>query len=155
MLFPSGCLKYAQLCWLKKTRTPMRLIIMQEYTIICPVCCSDHTLPLQKTTKLCYQAFRCRTCQSQINERTATSLNFIEYRSEIVILVVYHYFRFKLSLDDMVELMVLLNIYLSHQAVHNQVQTFGVELGINLRMARQGKTGKKWHIDSTEIKIEG
>jgi len=22
-------------------------------------------------------------------------------------------------------------------------------------MARQGKTGKKWHIDSTEIKIQG
>ena len=51
--------------------------------------------------------------------------------------------------------MALRNIYLSHQTVHNWVQTFGVELGINLRLARQGKTGKKWHIDSTEIKIEG
>jgi len=69
-------------------------------------------------------------------------------------LVVYHYFRFKLSLDDVVELMASRGIQLSHQTVHNWAQSFGVTLGIKLRQSRRGKTGKKWHIDATYIKIE-
>jgi len=91
----------------------------------------------------------------QFNERTGTPLNFVEYPTEVVMLVVYYYYRFKVSLDDVVDLMTIRGIHLSHQTVHNWVQTFGVELGIKLRQSRQGKVGKKWHADATYIKVEG
>ncbi len=55
----------------------------------------------------------------------------------------------------MVEIMALRNIDLCHQTVHNWVQSFGVDLGIKLRESRRGKMGQKWHVDSTEIKVQG
>ena len=70
-------------------------------------------------------------------------------------IVVFHYLRFKLSLNDVVELMSLRGFHISHQTVHNWVQVFGVELGIKLRKKRRGKAGKKWHMDATYIKVEG
>ena len=70
-------------------------------------------------------------------------------------MAVHYYYRFKVSLDDVVELMVMRNIQLSHQTVHNWVQTFGVDLGIKLRARRKGKAGKKWHVDATYICIKG
>jgi len=78
---------------------------------------------------LSYKQYRCSSCNKQFNERTGTALNFIEYPTEVVMLVVHHYYRFKHSLDDVVELMAIRGIQLSHQTVHNWTQTFGVELG--------------------------
>jgi len=68
---------------------------------------------------------------------------------------VHYYYRFKVSLDDVVELMMMRGFYLSHQTVHNWVQTFGVDLGLTLRERRKGQSGKKWHVDATYIKVEG
>ena len=121
----------------------------------CPACTSEETRTLTSLTAMGYKKHKCYSCLSQFNERTGTQFNFIEYRTEIVLLVVYHYYRFKLSLDDVVELMALRNIYLSHQTVHNWVHTFGVDLGVRLRDARRGNVGQKWHVDSTEIKVQG
>jgi putative transposase len=70
-------------------------------------------------------------------------------------LVVQYYYRFRTSLDDVVELMNMRGIHLSHQTVHNWAQTFGVELGLKLRKKRFGLAGKKWHIDATYIRVEG
>ncbi len=121
----------------------------------CPHCQSTRTRVLSGLTSLGYPRYVCRQCHSQFNERTGTPLNYIEFRTEVVMLVVYHYLRFKLSLDDVVEVMALRGIHLSHQTVHNWAHTFGVELGITLRESRRGTMGKKWHIDSTEIKVQG
>jgi len=123
--------------------------------MICPTCSSSNTREISRTTSLGYRQFRCRACTSQFNERSGTSLNFIEYPTEVVMLVVYKYCRFKLSLDDVVELMAIRGIQLCHQTVHNWTQCFGPELGIKLRKSRQGKAGSKWHIDATYIKIDG
>jgi putative transposase len=51
--------------------------------------------------------------------------------------------------------MKMRGINLSHQTVHNWAQNFGVELGLKLREKRYGQMGKKWHIDSTYIRVEG
>ena len=71
-----------------------------------------------QTTHLNYQIFCCRICGKQYNERSGTPLNYIEYPTEVVMMVVHYYYRFKVSLDDVVELMAMRNIYLSHQTVH-------------------------------------
>lgn len=121
----------------------------------CPSCQSETIHSLQKKTNLGYKQFRCHACCKQYNERTGTELNFIEYPTEVVMLVVHYYYKFKVSLDDVVELMVMRGFHLSHQTVHNWVQTFGVELGIKLRVRRKGRAGKKWHADATYICIKG
>jgi len=70
-------------------------------------------------------------------------------------MAVHYYYRFKVSLDDVVELMLMRGFHLSHQTIHNWAQTFGVELGLKLRKLRKGKSGKKWHADPTYLRIKG
>src|SRR5213078_125374 len=102
-----------------------------------------------------YQQYRCRDCSKQFNERTGTKLNFIEYPTEVVMIAVSYYYLFKVSLDDVVKLMMMRGFHLSHQTIHNWVHTFGVDLGLKLRQRRQGQSGKKWHVDATYLRIEG
>jgi transposase-like protein len=70
-------------------------------------------------------------------------------------LALHYYYRFRNSLDDVVELMIMRGFHLCHQTIHNWTQTFGVELGLKLRERRQGRAGKKWHVDATYIRVEG
>ncbi len=121
----------------------------------CPHCQSNETRRLKSKTSLGYSQFCCRMCNKQYNERTGTQLNYIEYPTEVVALVVYHYYRFKVSLDDVVELMILRGFSFCHQTVHNWVQTFGIMLGRKCRASRKGKAGLKWNIDATYLKVEG
>lgn len=121
----------------------------------CPHCSNQHIRILRKKTWLGYQQFICRSCHRQYNQRTGTPLNFIEYPTEVVMMVVHYYYHFKVSLDDVVELITMRGFFLSHQTVHNWVQTFGVELGLKCRVHRKGKAGKKWHVDATYIRIHG
>jgi putative transposase len=115
----------------------------------CPHCHSENTQLCKAKTDLGYKQYRCRFCGKQYNQRTGTSLNFIQYPTEIVMLTVHYYYRFRNSLDYVVELMKIRGINLSHQTVHNWAQTFGVELGLKLRRKRHGQVGKKWHADAT------
>jgi transposase-like protein len=124
--------------------------------MICPHCQSKATRKMKKKkTSLGYEQYRCRSCGKQYNERTGSKLNFIEYRTEVVMIAIHYYYRFKVSLDDVVELMAMRGFHLCHQTVHNWIQTFGVELGLKLRVRRKGKSGTKWHVDATYIKVEG
>lgn len=121
----------------------------------CPNCQDDNYLIFKTPTTLGYKQFRCRDCRTQYNERTGTPFNFIEFPTEVVMLAVHYYYRFKVSLDDVVELMAIRGLYLSHQTVHNWVQQFGTDLGLKLRERRKCKVGKKWHVDATYIRIAG
>lgn len=91
----------------------------------CPHFLSSKATEMKVTTALGYKQYCCHCCAWQYNERTGTKLNNIEYPTEVVMIVVHYYYRFKVSLDDVVELMAMRNISLSHQTVHNWVQTFG------------------------------
>lgn len=121
----------------------------------CPRCQSSTTKVIKSTTELGYQEYRCCSCGSQFNERTGTPYNYIQYPTEVVIITMYFYCRFKNSLDDVVELMSMRGIHLSDQTVHNWVHRFGVMLAIEFRKNRRDTNGKKWHVDSTYIKVEG
>ena len=121
----------------------------------CPSCESPNTYECKTKTQLGYRQHRCRCCGTQYNERTGTSFNFIEYPTEVVMIALNYYYRFKVSLDDVSELMSMRGFHLSHQTIHNWCQTFGAELGVKLRSKRQGSCGKKWHVDSTFLKVEG
>jgi len=121
----------------------------------CPHCKASNNYLCKNKTHLGYKQYRCHNCNKQYNERTGTKFNFIEYPTEVVMMTIHYYYRFKVSLDDVVQLMVMRGFNLSHQTVHNWAQTFGVELSMKLRINRKGKSGKKWHVDPTYIKIKG
>jgi len=121
----------------------------------CPHCRSKNTTKIKKKTVLGYLQYHCCGCGKQFNERTGTTLNFIEYSTEVVMMAVHYYYRFKVSLDDVVESMMMRGFHLSHQTVHNWVQTLGVDLGLTLREHPKCQSGKKWHVDATYLKIEG
>lgn len=121
----------------------------------CPYCQSAKISQLTRKTLLSYQQYCCTNCGKQFNERTGTKLNYIEYRTEVVMMVLHYYYRFKVSLDDVVELMAMRGIELSHQTVANWASVFGVILGMKLREQRQGKSSNKWHVDSTYLRING
>ncbi len=121
----------------------------------CPHCESKSTLALTQDTTLGYKQFRCRGCGKQFNDRTGTEFNFIEYPTEVVMIALHYYFRFKVSLNDVVELMAMRGFHLSHQTVHNWVQRFGPELGLKLRKRRYKQVSDKWNVDATYLRIEG
>jgi len=103
-----------------------------------------------------YLQYRCFKCYCQFNKRTGTRFNHISHRTEVVFLVVIHYLRYMLSLDDVVVLMTTRGNFISHQTVHNWVLIFGAECGKLLRTFRRNKNrSKKWHVDHCTLKIKG
>ena len=70
-------------------------------------------------------------------------------------MALHYYFRLKVSLDDVVELMAMRGFHLSHQTVYNWVHRFGPELGLKLRKRRYKQVSDKWHVDCTYLRIEG
>ncbi len=73
----------------------------------CPHCSSPSTAQLSRKTSLGYRAFRCSTCRRTFNERTATQFNFLEFPTDIVLLVVLWRLRYKLSLRDLSEMFLV------------------------------------------------
>jgi putative transposase len=121
----------------------------------CPYCSSKNTGRCQQRTSLGYDEYRCRDCSRQFNDRTGSVYNFLAYRTEVVVLAVRYYYEFKTSLDDVVKLMMMRGIELSHQTIHNWVQSVGVDMAMKFRVRWKGKAGKKWHADATYIRVEG
>jgi putative transposase len=73
----------------------------------CPHCAAITTTELTKRTQLGYRIFRCSACRRQFNQRTATPYNYLEFPTDIVLLVVLWRLRYKLSLRDLAEMFLL------------------------------------------------
>ncbi len=67
----------------------------------CPHCASQRTQERNKKTVLGYRTFRCSACHHNFNERTGTPFNFLEYPTDLVLLVILWRLRYKLSLRDL------------------------------------------------------
>ena len=121
----------------------------------CPHCASGNTRKQTKLTSLGYKAYKCRNCSREYNERTGTAFNHTQYPTDVIMLTIHYYYRFKVSLNDVVELMLMRGFNISHQTVHNWVQQFGANLGIKLRKRRYKQCADRWHVDATYIRVEG
>ncbi len=66
----------------------------------CPHCGAITTTEQTDRTALGYRKFRCYACKRLFNERTGTPFNFLEYPTDIVLLVIVWRVRYKLSLRD-------------------------------------------------------
>jgi len=121
----------------------------------CPHCQSRETSPLDGSTDLGYPIFRCRTCRRKFNERTGTPFNHLEFPTDIVFQVLLCRFRYKLSLRNLAELFLLRGFEFTHQAVQEWEARFASFLAEQLRRKRQSKTGPRWYVDETYLKVKG
>lgn len=73
----------------------------------CPHCTALATTQLARSTSLGYQIFRCSVCHRVFNERTSTLFNYLQFPTDIVLLVVLWRLRYKLSLRDLSEMFLV------------------------------------------------
>lgn len=63
----------------------------------CPHCAATATTEQSRRTALDYPTFRCRACGRLYNERTGTPYNYLQYPTDVVLLVVLWRLRYKLG----------------------------------------------------------
>ena len=121
----------------------------------CPHCGSDKYTNRKRTTKLGYRQFYCKSCGKYYNERTGTPFNYLTYPTDVVLLAIFYYYRFKNSLVDVTEHMALRGFDISHETIRQWILEIGTAAAIAMRAKRKGQCGVKWHMDSTYLWIEG
>ena len=118
----------------------------------CPHCAATTPRELTKRTQLGYRTFRCSGCRHQFNERTGTPYNYLEFPTDIVLLVVLWRLRYKLSLRDLAEMFLERGFEFTHETVRDWEARFAPLLTEQLRAKRTGKAARAWHVDETYIK---
>jgi putative transposase len=121
----------------------------------CPHCASRTTTRQTRSTALGYQTFRCPACRRSFNERSGTPFNFLEYPTDVVLLVVLWRLRYKLSLRDLAEMFLERGFVFTHEAVREWEARFAPLLTEQLRAKRRGKAGRSWYVDETYLKVHG
>ena len=110
----------------------------------CPRCASSTVDEQARKTALGYRTFRCSTCQRSFNERTGTPFNFLEFPTDIVLLVVRWRLRYKLSLRDVAEMFLERGFEFTHEAVRDWEARFAPLITDCLRAKRRGQAGSSW-----------
>ncbi|WP_201377606.1 IS6 family transposase [Ktedonobacter sp. SOSP1-85] len=121
----------------------------------CPHCTSPSTKEQRQKTTLGYRIFRCFACKHLFHERTNTPFNYLEYPTDIVLLVVVWRLRYKLSLRDVAEMFLERGWTFTHEAVRDWEARFTPLLTDQLRRKRHGQAGTSWYVDETYIKVHG
>jgi putative transposase len=121
----------------------------------CPSCASTATKERTKKTALGYRTFCCSACRRSFNERTGTPFNYLEYPTDIVLLVVFWRLRYKLSLRDLAEMFLQRGFVFTHEAVRDWEARFAPLMADQLRIKRRGQAGTSWHVDETYVSVHG
>jgi putative transposase len=121
----------------------------------CPHCASPRTKEQRKITALGYRTFRCSDCRRTFNERTGTPFNYLEYPTDIVLLVVLWRLRYKLSLRDLAEMFLQRGLAFTHEAVRDWEAHFAPLIADQLRAKRHGQAGTSWYVDETYVSVHG
>jgi transposase-like protein len=90
-----------------------------------------------------------------LNERTGTPFNFLEYPTDIVLLVVLWRLRYKLSLRDLAEMFLERGFAFTHEAVRDWEERFAPLMADQLRIKQRGQAGRSWYVDETYVNVKG
>jgi putative transposase len=120
-----------------------------------PSCQSAQTRALAKTTDLGSVVYRCQGCRRQFNERTGTPFHFLEMPTDIVFQVVLFRLLRQLSLRDLRQLFLIRGYELSHETVRDWEARFAPLLADQVRRRRQGRVGRCWYVEETDLKVGG
>jgi putative transposase len=105
----------------------------------CVRCGSEAVTQRSEITAQGYRRFRCRDCGRQFNERSGGVLNRTGLPSDIIAFVVFCRLRYRLTLRDLSELLLLRSIEVSHEAVRDWETKLLPVMGEELRKRRHGK----------------
>ena len=102
-----------------------------------------------------YRRFGCRDCDQQFNERSGGVLNRASLPSDIIAFVVFCRLRYRLTLRDLSEIMLLRGFAVSHESIRRWEAKL---LPVTLRKRRHGtgrSSGQSWYVDETYLKVQG
>jgi hypothetical protein len=83
----------------------------------CGGCSSAAVTERSDLTAQGYRRFRCRDCGKQFNERSDGVLNRASLPSDVIAFVVFHRLRYRLTLWDLSEIMLLRGFTVSHECI--------------------------------------
>ena len=83
----------------------------------CVGCASAEVTERPDLTAQGYRRFRCRECGKQFNERSDGVLNRASLPSDIIAFVVFCRLRYRLTLRDISEIMLLRGFTVSHECI--------------------------------------
>src|SRR5688500_4576284 len=123
------------------------------------VCCGPAAVTERpERTARGYRRFRCRDCGTQCNERSGGVLNHTHHPSDVIALVVLWRLRYRLTLRDLAEMVLIRGLVFSHEAVREWEAKLAPALADELRHRRHGRggaRGRHWHVDETYLKVGG
>jgi transposase-like protein len=105
-----------------------------------------------------YRRFRCRACGKQFNERSDGVLNRASLPSDIIAFVVFCRLRYRLTLRDLSEILLLRGFTMSHECIRQWEAKLLPLMGEVLRRRRQGtrrRSGRSWYVDETYLRVPG
>ena len=124
----------------------------------CICCGSAAVTERSEVTAQGYRRFRCRNCGKQFNERSDGVLNRTSLPSDIIALVVFCRLRYRLTLRDLSEILLLRGFTVSHETIRDWEAKLLPVMGDALRKRRHGmrrRPGRSWHADETYLKVQG
>ena len=124
----------------------------------CVSCGSGEVTERPELTAHGYRRFRCRDCDQQFNERSDGVLNRASLPSDIIAFVVFCWLRYRLTLRDLSEIMLLLGLTVSHESIRRWEAKLLPVMGEALRKRRHGigrSSGQSWYADETYLKVDG
>jgi putative transposase len=105
-----------------------------------------------------YRRFRCRSCDKQFNERSGGVLNRTCLPSDIISFVVFCRLRYRLTLRDLSEILLLRGFTVSHETIRSWEAALLPLMGDVLRKRRHDirrRSGESWYVDETYLKVRG
>ena len=121
----------------------------------CPHCHSSETSRRPGATSLGYARFACYRCGRRFNERSGTLFNDLQYPTDIVLNAVLWRLRYKLSLRDVAELLLVRGFAVTHETIREWEARFAPLLAERLRQKRRGRGCVSWYLDETYVKVAG
>ena len=124
----------------------------------CVGCSSGAVTERPDLTAQGYCRFRCRDCDKQFNERSDGVLNRASLPSDIIAFVVFCRLRYRLTLRDLSEIMLLRGFTVSHESIRRWEAKLLPVMGEALRKQRHGtgrSPGQSWYVDETYLKVHG
>ena len=104
----------------------------------CTCCGSAAVTERPDVTAQGYRRFRCRACGKQFNERSDGVLNRTSLPSDIIALVVFCRLRYRLTLRDLSEILLLRGSTVSHETIRDWKAKLLLIMGDALRKRRHG-----------------
>jgi transposase, IS6 family len=100
------------------------------------------------------QRFRCRACRRTCTSRSGTPFAGHRLPSEVIVTAVRWYFRYRLSLADVRDLLAERGIDVSARTILNWVHKFGPLLAAQGRLQAR-PCGRRWWVDEAYVRVAG